>query len=323
MNNILRDHISGRRLRTENKGQRPLRNLASLDFQIFMNDIQRIHLLPFVLVKPLDLDIKNGIRIKVNTFHLLHISHQFLLLCPLDLGKLIQYRRILFKGKQLFQLIRILLVALSDQARNISRQFPVAGQQPSSEGDTVGLVVELLRIKFIKIMELRVFQNLRVDRRHAVHGKAVVDIDVRHVHLLVLVDDPYIFVLRIFLPYLLIQFLNNRHKLRHHFLQIFQRPFFQRLRQDRVICVSAGFAHHIDRLVHGKRLILHQYPDQFRDDHGGMGIIDLDHTVIIELSQILLLFFQLLQNKLRAVADHKILLIDSEKISRLIGIIGI
>ena len=54
-----------------------------------------------------------------------------------------------------------------------------------------------------------------------------------------------------------------------------------------------------------------------------MGIIDLDHTVIIELSQILLLFFQLLQNKLRAVADHKILLIDSEKISRLIGIIGI
>ena len=121
-----------------------------------------------------------------------------------------------------------------------------------------------------------------MDRRHAVHGKTIVDIDMRHMYLIVLIDDPYILILRVFLPHPLIQFFDNRHKLGHYLLQIFKRPFFQRFRQDRMVCISAGFAHHLDRLIQRKCLILHQNPDQFRNDHRRMRIVDLDHTVIMQ-----------------------------------------
>ena len=172
-------------------------------------------------------------------------------------------------------------------------------------------------------MEFRIFQNLRMDRRHAVHRKAIVDIDVRHMYPVVPVDDPDALILRIFFPHFCIQFFYDRHQFRHHLLQIGKWPFLQRFRQNRVVCVGAGPAYHLNSLIHGESLILHQNPDQFRDHHGGMGIIDLDHAVIIKLSQILLLFLHLLQNKLGAVADHKVLLVDPQQIPCLIRVIGI
>ena len=36
----------------------------------------------------------------------------------------------------------------------------VAGQQPSAEGDTIGLVVELLGIDLIKMVQFTLFQDL-------------------------------------------------------------------------------------------------------------------------------------------------------------------
>lgn len=38
------------------------------NFQVFMNDIQRIHLLALILMKPLGLDIKYGIRVDFHPF---------------------------------------------------------------------------------------------------------------------------------------------------------------------------------------------------------------------------------------------------------------
>ena len=78
-------------------------------------------------MKPLYLNIENGIRIQFYTFHLFYVSHQFLLLDPLDLGKLIQHRAVIFKGEQFFQFICVLFKALADQPGNIGCQFSVAG----------------------------------------------------------------------------------------------------------------------------------------------------------------------------------------------------
>ena len=53
----------------------------------------------------------------------------------------------------------------------------VAGHKPSSEGDTVGLVVELLGIDLVEVVELAVLEDIRVNSGNAVDGEAVVDID--------------------------------------------------------------------------------------------------------------------------------------------------
>ena len=161
-----------------------------------------------------------------------------------------------------------------------------------------------------------------MDRRNPVYGKAVMDIDMGHVHALFLVNDLHPGIL-ILLCHSLIQLLDIGHELGHHLLQIFQRPFFERLRKNRVIGVGAGLTYHLDCLIHGKSLFLHQNADQLRYDHGRMGVIDLDHRMVVHFSEIVFLFLHLVQDQLGGVAYHKILLIDTQKVARLIRIIRI
>ncbi len=112
MDNILRDHISRSRLCPKNKGQRCGRLLSSLDFQIFMNNIKGIHLLTLIFMQPLYLNIENGIRVQDNTFRLFHISCQFFFLFELNLSQPVEYRLVIGKFQQFFQLIRILLITV-------------------------------------------------------------------------------------------------------------------------------------------------------------------------------------------------------------------
>ena len=61
--------------------------------------------------------------------------------------------------------------------------------------------------------------------------------------------------------------------------------------------------------VYKRQASLLQQTDQLRNDHGRMGIVDLDHNVIIQLVQIVALLLALHEDKLCAVADHEILLV--------------
>ena len=168
----------------------------------------------------------------------------------------------------------------------------VTGQQPSSERDTVGLIVKLFRINLIKGIQLGIFQDFRMDRCHTVYREPVMDVDMRHMHPVILINDLHLGIL-ILLRHTLIQLFNDRHQLRHYLLQILKRPFLQCLRQNGVVRISTGPAHHVDGLIHGKRLIVYKNPDQLRDHHRRMGIIDLDHRMIIQSAQVILLFLHL------------------------------
>ena len=44
-------------------------------------------------------------------------------------------------------------------------------------------------VQFVEAMQLRIFQDLGVERRHAVGGVGEVDVHVGHVHPVVFVDD--------------------------------------------------------------------------------------------------------------------------------------
>ena len=161
-----------------------------------------------------------------------------------------------------------------------------------------------------------------MDRRHTVDRKSVMNVDVRHMHFLVLVNDLHLGVL-IFCSHTLVKLLDNRHKLRHYLFQIFQRPFFQCLCKNSMVGICAGFAHNFDRFIHGKRLFIHQNPDQFGNDHRRVRIVDLDYRMIIHGTQIVLLLLHLFQDQLGRIAHHKVLLINAQQITRLVGVIRI
>ncbi len=97
-------------------------------------------------------------------------------------------------------------------------QLMVTGQQPSAEGDTIGLVVEFLRVNLVKMIQLALFQDLRMNCCHTVDAVTVMDVDVCHVHSLILVNDLNFFVL-IFLCHTVTQLLDDGNQLRNYLPQ--------------------------------------------------------------------------------------------------------
>ena len=75
------------------------------------------------------------------------------------------------------------------------------------------------------------------------------DVDMRHVNALVLVDDLDLLVL-VLCANSLVELLDYRNELRDNFLKILERPFFERFRKFRVVRVCSCLRYDIDRLVH-------------------------------------------------------------------------
>jgi len=76
MDDILCNHIRRRCLCTKNNSNRCLWNRAPFNLQIFVNDIQRIHLLTFVLMKTFDLNVKYRILVQNDALCLFQIFRQ-------------------------------------------------------------------------------------------------------------------------------------------------------------------------------------------------------------------------------------------------------
>jgi len=321
MDDIFCDDISRCSLCTKHHGDRGFRLVAALDIHVFVNSVQGVHLLAFVLMKTFYLYIDDGIFIQRDILCLIQELFEIQFAVVFDLLKFCKNLLVVFVFKQFFQLVGIFFESRSDQALNILCQFTVAVQQPAAESDSVCLVVEFLRINIIERFQLGVFQDLGVQCCNAVNRKSVVDIHVCHVDALILVDDRY-FLIFVFLLCLCVQLVDNRHQVRNNLLEVIDRPFFQCLCQNGVVGVSTGLAYNIDGFLHGKASLLQQ-TDQLRNDHGRMSIVDLDHNVIIQLMQIVALLLALHQDELCAVADHEILLVDTKQLSGTVAVIRV
>ena len=89
-----------------------------------------------------------------------------------------------------------------------------------------------------------------------------------------------------------------------------------------MIGVRTGFGNNVNRLIHGDATLCQQ-PDQFRDNHGRMSIVDLDNSIVIEVMEVGASLHTLVQNQLRTAAYHEILLINTELSAFLIRIIRV
>ena len=186
----------------------------------------------------------------------------------------------------------------------------VAGQQPSAEGDTIGLVVEFLRVNLVKMIQLALFQDLRMNCCHTVDAVTVMDVDVCHVHSLILIDDLNFFVL-IFLCHTVTQLLDDGNQLRNYLFNISQRPLFQSFCQDGVVGIRAGATYDVNGFIHGETFLSGEDTDQLRDNHSRMGIVDLDCHMFRQSMQIIAFFLYFLQDQLGTVAYHEVLLVDT------------
>jgi len=116
--------------------------------------VECIKKLSLILVKPLDLDIENGVIVDLDTLGSEKILFQNLLVGMFDSLNLMESFLVIYKFSQFFKLRRIQLVAAADPRCDPVGQKMVAVKEPPPEGDAVGLVVELLRVDLIELAEL-------------------------------------------------------------------------------------------------------------------------------------------------------------------------
>ena len=89
-----------------------------------------------------------------------------------------------------------------------------------------------------------------------------------------------------------------------------------------MVGVGAALADDGDGLVHGDALQLHE-ADELGDDHGGMGVVDLDYRVLVQVPGGVALLGQLLQDELGGVADHEILLVHPQQAAGPVAVVGV
>ena len=321
VDNIFRDHVSRSCFRTEDCCHRSCRDLSCFDLQIFIDDIQCVQLLTFVLVETFYLNIKDRIRAHFQSLSLAQVSAEVFFVLVLDLKQLVKNFVIIFVRQKFLKLCGIFLIPFSDCLVQQGSQTRIAVDEPAAECDSVCLVVELLRINLVEVVQLRVLEDLCVQRSNTVYAESVVDVDVRHMHCVITVNNCNALIL-VFSSYFVIQHLDDRHELRNNFLQIVYRPFLKCLGKNRMVCVCAGSGNYVDSVVH-IHASLHEQTDQFRNYHGRMCIVDLDHRVIRQVIQVASLCRTLIKNELCTAAYHEVLLIDTEQSSLLITVIRI
>ena len=88
MNDILCDDVSGSGLCTENSGDGAFRKLAGFDLQIFVDQVEHVQLLTFVLVQTFNLDIVDGVVVDLDALSGQDVVFQDFLVGLFDLQKL-------------------------------------------------------------------------------------------------------------------------------------------------------------------------------------------------------------------------------------------
>ena len=321
VDDVLGHHIGWGGLGAEEDGDGPLREAAGLDLQVLVDDVQGVHLLALVLVEPLNLHVEDGIGVQLHPLGLSEKAAEALLGALLHRQQAAEHLGVMGVPLQLLQPRRVPAPAVADAAVDKARQIRIAGLQPAAEGDAVGLVVEFAGVERIEGPQLRALENLRVQGGHAVDGKAVVDVHVGHVDQLLLVQNGRLLV-GADLPDPPVQLQDDGRQQGGDLLDKGQGPFLQGLRQDGVVGVGAGPADLVDGLVHGQAPLGEQ-ADQLRDDHGGVGVVDLDDHVVRQLLQAVAPLPQLLEDQLGPGGDHEVLLVHPQQPALLVPVVGV
>jgi len=153
MDNVLCDGVGRSGFRTEDAYQWNGRLMTGFDLMILMDEVQQIQLLTFVFMQTLGLDIKHSIGVD---FHILSFQKpvgQIFFVSFFYGGQFIQNCFVVRKGQQFFQFGRILAETGADVLFQSGSQSRITFQQPAAECNTVGLVVEFLRVQFIKAVQ--------------------------------------------------------------------------------------------------------------------------------------------------------------------------
>ncbi len=250
-------------------------------------------MLTFVLVQAFDLDIENRIWVDLNSGAHFHELSQTNLVLQLNGAVLLAELRVVGLFFQVDELVQVVGPLFLQGFVQQAGQQRVALLDPATRRDAVGHVVELGRPQLVIFREQIFDHQIRVQRRHAVNGKAAHHAHVRHTHLFVVhhrqlrpdgfVARPGFLHQRFELVVNLIDDLHMARQQRFHQLLI---PALQRFRHQGVVGVGEGAAGDGPGVVPAQLMLVDQHAQQFRDGNGRMRIVKLNNFEVRQLSQL-------------------------------------
>ena len=135
-------------------------------------DVQKIEVLALVFVQTLDLHIEKRGGIDRDATVPLDHARKIDLVGLLDVHEIDLELRIVRVGFKGAKLVEIALPAVPDFRGDELAEAGIAGKEPAARSDAVGLVVKLARIESVEIREEIPFQELGMQRGHAIDRMA-------------------------------------------------------------------------------------------------------------------------------------------------------
>ena len=262
-----------------------------LDLVVQVHHMKDIEKLSLVLVETLHLHVEYGAGIYFNAIVLQNIVCQPLFVLIFDIHELGQgfgIICILFQSGHKGQIRDPVLCSQFLCHPVCQKRVPV--HEETSLGDTVCLVVELLRHHLVEVLQLLVLQDLCVKPCHAVYGKACHDGKVCHAHLSVVEDGHLLYFLlisRVHLPHLddepAVDLLDDLVHTREQLGEQIDRPLLQGLCHDRMIRVGTALCSDVPRLVPAKPFLVQKDAHQLCHSHCGMCIVHLEEHFLRQL----------------------------------------
>ena len=154
MNDVLGDCVGRSCFTTKEDCDWTSRDVTSLDIKVFVDDIQSVHLLAFVLVKTFDLDIKDRVCIDFHTLVIFQVTSQFTFVVSLDAFQFFFDSCFVFVRQEFFKLICFMVPSLSNNLIQVVRQSWVGMHEPTTECDTVCFVVEFFWVDVVESFQL-------------------------------------------------------------------------------------------------------------------------------------------------------------------------
>ena len=224
-------------------------------------------------------------------------------------------------------MIQIQHRAIADGIADQIAQLRIAQPQPAPLGDAVRFVAEAIRIDRVPFAEYIVLQNLRMDRRHAVYMARSVHRQIRHVYAPVPDDAHRVRAFdRVLFQHprkLRIDFADHAHHVRRDLAQKIDIPAFQRFAHHGVVRVAERALRDRER-IRERHARLRQQPNQLRNRHRGVRIVQLYRVLIGEMRIIIAEVFAIgAQHILKRSAAQHVLLANAHQLACAQGIVRV
>ena len=304
---------------------------VGLEPLVQIGDVQHVQELALILVQPLDLHVEHGIGIEDDAGLTGHIVGKGALVLRLDIGQALEYAGVVPVFLQLLNGVgaeQVVVPAAAFPDQRVQRGVDLG--QPAPVVDAVGNVLELAWVLGIGVVEDVLFQDLRVKRGHPIDGETGADTQVghtdlaapdhRHVPHLGLVAVKRLVELGLIAIADLDQKLPDAGQ---QGLDELLGPALQGLGENGVVGVGHGVGDDVPRLVPAVALLVQQDAHELRDDQGGVGVVDLNDVLFMEITQGAVLRLVLAADGLDGGGDEEILLLEPQGLALVVVVLGV